>query len=134
MGINQTIYFGLSYFNGCYFLMAIKKTLSMYTILGFSCSLFKMLILMCYLMAIISKTVLMAIIITHGSHKNLRKKFHDFSMTSPGQNPNFQMKKKYQYLFLQPMYQIVESITERHRRTLTHRHTHDLIKANRLFN
>ena len=44
---------------------------------------------MCYLMAIISKTVLMAVIITQGSHKNLRKKFHDFSMTSPGQNPNF---------------------------------------------
>ena len=27
-----------------------------------------------------------------GSHKNLRKKFHDFSMTSPGQNPNFKTK------------------------------------------
>ena len=25
-----------------------------------------------------------------GSHKNLRKKFHDFSMTFPCQNPNFQ--------------------------------------------
>ena len=45
-----------------------------------------------------------------------------FSMTSPCQNPNFQTKK-YQYLFLRPMYQIVESITDRHWRTLTHRHT-----------
>ena len=36
------------------------------------------------------------------------KKFHDFSMTSPGQNPNFQTHKKNQYLFLRPMYQFVE--------------------------
>ena len=57
-----------------------------------------------------------------GSHKNLRKKFHDFSMTSPGQNPNFQTKK-YQYLFLRPMYQFVESIIDRHRCTLTQTHT-----------
>ena len=56
-----------------------------------------------------------------GSHKNLRKKFHDFSMTSPGQNPNFQTKK-YQYLFLRPMYQFVESIIDRHRCTLTQTH------------
>ena len=28
-----------------------------------------------------------------GFHNNLRKKFHDFSMTSPGQNPNFQTNK-----------------------------------------
>ena len=45
----------------------------------------------------------------HGSHKNLRKKFHDFSMTSPGQNPNFQTKNT-NICFLRPMYQIVESI------------------------
>ena len=32
--------------------------------------------------------------------------------------------KKYQYLFLRPMYQVVESITGRHRRTLTHTDTH----------
>ena len=31
--------------------------------------------------------------IISGFHKNLRKKLHDFSMTSPGQNPNFQKKK-----------------------------------------
>ena len=51
-----------------------------------------------------------------GSHKNLRKRFRDFSMTSPGQNPNFQTKK-YQYLLLRPMYQFVESITDRHTQT-----------------
>ena len=38
-------------------------------------------------------------------------------------------KQTHQYLFLLPMYQFIESITDRHRRTLTHRHTHDLIKA-----
>ena len=48
------------------------------------------------------------------------------------QNPNFHTKK-YQYLFLRSMYQFVESITAKHRRTLTHRQTHDLIKDNRLF-
>ena len=54
-----------------------------------------------------------------GSHKNLRKKFHDFSMTSPDQNPNFQTKK-YQYLFLRPMHQFVESRqTQMHTRTQT---------------
>ena len=34
----------------------------------------------------------MAWCLAQGSHKNLRKKFHDFSMTSPGQNPNFKTK------------------------------------------
>ena len=58
-----------------------------------------------------------------GSHKNLRKKFHDFSKISPGQNPNFQIKK-YQYLFLRPMHQFVETITDWHRCTLTHTDTH----------
>ena len=53
-------------------------------------------------------------------------------MISPGQNPNFQTKK-YQYLFFRPVYQFVESITDRHKRTLTHRHMPDLIKANQLF-
>ena len=79
--------------------------------------------------------VVQLVVKAQGSHKNLRKNFHDFSMTSPGQNPNYQTKK-YQYLFLLPMYQFVESITDRHRhrRTLTHRHTYDLIKANQLFN
>ena len=38
-------------------------------------------------------------------------------MTSPGQNPNFQTKKS-QYLFLRPMYQIVD------RQTQTQMHTH----------
>ena len=42
-------------------------------------------------------------------------------MTSPGQNPNFQTKKNQQYLFLRPMYQFVESITDRHKRTLIHK-------------
>ena len=65
-------------------------------------------------------------VIAQGSHKNCRKKFHDFSMTSPGQNQNFQTKKN-QFLFLRPMYQFVESITDRHRCILTHRHTYDLI-------
>ena len=31
-------------------------------------------------------------VIAQGSHKNLRKNFHDFIMTSPGQNLNFQIK------------------------------------------
>ena len=50
--------------------------------------------------------------------------FHDFS------RPKSKFSdKKYQYLFLQAMHQFVESITDRHRRTLTHRHTHDLIQG-----
>ena len=57
------------------------------------------------------------------SHKNLRKKvpwfFHDFSRPK-SKFPD----KKYQHLFLRPMYQFVESITDRHRCTLTHTDTH----------
>ena len=45
--------------------------------------------------------------------------FHDFSRPK-SKFPD----KKYQYLFLEPMYQFVESITDRHRCTLTHKHTH----------
>ena len=62
------------------------------------------------------------------SQKKVPWYFHDFSRPK-SKFPD----KKYQYLFLRPMYQFVESITDKHRRTLTHRHTHDLIKANRLF-
>ena len=53
------------------------------------------------------------------SQKKVPWYFHDFSRLKP-KFPD----KKYQYLFLRPMYQFVESITGRHRRTLTHRHRH----------
>ena len=68
-----------------------------------------------------------------GSHKNLRKKFHDFSncMTSPGQNPNFQTKN-INICFCSPCINLQNQ--DRHRHTLTHRHTYDLIHPNRLFN
>ena len=58
------------------------------------------------------------------SQKKVPWFFHDFSRPK-SKFPD----KKNQYLFLRPMCQFVESITDRQRRTLTHRHTHDLIKA-----
>ena len=57
-----------------------------------------------------------------GSHKNLRK----ISMIFPWllqAKIQISRQKKNQYVSLLLMYQFVESITDRHRRTLTHRHT-----------
>ena len=51
-----------------------------------------------------------------GSHKNLRKKFHDFSMTSSGQIS----RQKIPIFVFAALYQLVESITDRHSHTQTH--------------
>ena len=56
---------------------------------------------------------------TQGSHKNLRKKFHDFSMTSPGQNPNFQTKNTNICFFTAH----VSICRINYRQTQTHTHT-----------
>ena len=61
------------------------------------------------------------LISSQGSHKNLRKKFHDFSMTSPGQNPNFQKKIP---IFVFAAHVSICRITDRHRHTFTHTDTH----------
>ena len=53
------------------------------------------------------------------SQKKVPWFFHDFSRPK-SKFPD----KKYQYLFLRPIYQFVESITDTHRRTLTHTQTH----------
>ena len=68
-----------------------------------------------------------------GSHKYLRKKFHDFSMTSPGQNPNFQTKKIPTFVFAAHVSICRINYRQTHTHTHTHTHRHDLIKANQLF-
>ena len=67
---------------------------------------------------------------TQGSNKNLRKKFYDISMTSPGQNPNFQTKKIPIFVFAAH----VSICRINYRQTQTHTHIHNLIKANWQFN
>ena len=65
------------------------------------------------------------------SHKGLRKKFHDYSMTSP--------KSKFPYkkipIFVFAVHVSICRINYRQTQTHTHTHrqTHDLIKDNRLF-
>ena len=54
-----------------------------------------------------------------GSHKNLRKMFHDFSMTSTDQNPNFQTKAPI-FVFAA----LVSICRINYRQTQTHTHTH----------
>ena len=67
-----------------------------------------------------------------GSHKNLRKKvpwfFHDFS----GPKSKFPAKRKNKKIFVFAAHVSIYRIDDR--QTLTHTHTHDLIKASRLFN
>ena len=55
-----------------------------------------------------------------GFPQKSHKKFHDFSMTPPGQNPNFQTKKISFFFFFAALVSI--SITERHRRTRSRRY------------
>ena len=61
-------------------------------------------------------------IIKQGSHKNIKKKFHDFSMTSPEQNPNFQTENT-NICFCSPciyLYNQLQTDTDAHSHTQTH--------------
>ena len=63
-----------------------------------------------------------------GSHKNLWKKFHDFSMLKSKFPDTKYQQKLSAYLLLRFIYQFIESITD------ICMDIHDLMKTNQLFN